>query len=195
MLLALLKYADLKWLVGLDINLRNGLRTSNLFRQTVSLLTLSPPLSSQSMDEGPHILWYCYHPCLLYSNIRDVRGTLYSKTRRNLDGVRLFPSMWEEHYHDVCSRHIQRCQRLLSLTLTDPCGLEPANAASQKDRGLDNFHDRPIVSFVQSNTTLRTVTHSTYSACIASVLGLYYRVLLARRGDFTWREIQVGSLV
>ena len=88
-----MRKVDRKLLVGTDIGLGDGLWTGSLLRQTISLLTVSPPLSSQSMDKDPHILWHCYYLRLLYSNHRDVWGTLHSKAWTELDGVRLLSFM------------------------------------------------------------------------------------------------------
>ena len=147
------------------------------------------------MDEIPHLPWHRCQLRLLYSNHSDFWGSVYSKSRGALGGDRLLPTMRQEHIHDVYPRHIQCRERLLSLDITNTSRLAAANASEKEDRSLCNIHDRTAVSLVRFEVTPSISANLRFSACIASVLGLYYRVVLARKGDFAWKEVQVGSLV
>ena len=103
--------------------------------------------------------------------------------------------MPEKYNHDIHPRRLQCRERLLSLDYTNTCYLAAPDALEKEIRRICNIYDRSAVSSPWSNAKLCIDNENHSSACIASTLGLYYRIVLAREGDFTWREVQVGSLV
>lgn len=118
-----------------------------------------------------------------------------SKKRRELACSSFVFALPQGYGHDLRSRDFQYCQRLLCFDTSNTSHLEATASLAPKDCGLRSFHDRTDVSTLWFDVRLRVGTYQRHRACIASSLGLYYRILLSHDDDWTRHVVGLGSTV
>ena len=147
------------------------------------------------MDKIIYLLRHIVHFCLLH----DDRDNRYSSVRREkgreLACSALIFALPQGYSHHLCSRDFQYCQRLLYFDTPSTSRLEATPSFAQKDWSLRYFHDRSGVSTLEFDGRLCFGAYSRHRACIASSLGLYYRIILSRDYDWTRHVVGLGSTV
>ena len=147
------------------------------------------------MDKALHIFLHSLHFRCLLDN-RDYRHiSMRCKKRRELARSSFVFALLQGYGHDLYSRDFQYRQRLLYFDTSNTSRLEATASLAQKDWGLRDFHDRTDVSPLRYDVKRCASTYQRHRACIASSLGLYYRILLSRDSDWTRHVVGLGSTV
>lgn len=144
-LLADRRRSQLTCSLGTGVRLRNVIWTHSILCQIIITSTSSSPLLSRSTDKAFGIFWHSLHIYLLYDNRHHLCSSLCSSTRRKLAPSPFVFTLRQGYGHDLCSRDLQYCQRLLYLDTTDTSGMEITASFPQKDWTVRCFHDGAVV--------------------------------------------------
>lgn len=155
--------------------------------QTFSLCPLFGAFRLASMVEIFSLRWYDHHWSFLPS-IDDIIPRALRTETWSLSTIihhgASFSSMWTISSFGQYPRDCQHCQRSVPYHIASSGCLEFALAIPYKNRRVSYVSRGFDVRFLQPSIVRYQLTH--WSACIASILGLFYRIEELRSTDNTW---------